>query len=116
MDIELIILVVGALAVAIAFFAIREDKQNKEIQRLVDNAIDRDNDGWVLEGTPLATYRGPKKKAVVKKKTVAKKKPAKKAVAKKKAAPVKKKPVKKVVKKKAVAPKKKKAVAKKKSR
>jgi hypothetical protein len=106
MDIELIILVVGALAVVIAFYAIREDRQDKEIKRLVDRAIDRDNDGWVLEGTPLATYRGPKKK------TVAKKKPVKKAVAKKKASPAKKS-----VKKKAVAPKKKKkAVAKKRSR
>jgi hypothetical protein len=114
MDIELIILVVGALAVVIAFYAIREDRQDKEIKRLVDNAIDRDNDGWVLEGTPLATYRGPKKKAVVKKKTVAKKKPVKKAVAKKKSSTTKK-----VVKKKTAPVKKKakkKAVAKKKSR
>jgi outer membrane biosynthesis protein TonB len=110
MDMELIILVVGALAVAIAFYAIKEDKQDKEIKRLVDNAIDRDNDGWILEGT-LLERKAPKKKAV------AKKKPVKKAVAKKKAAPVKKKPVKKSVKKKAAAPKKKKkAVAKKKSR
>jgi outer membrane biosynthesis protein TonB len=109
MDIELIILVVGALAVAIAFFAIREDKQDKEIKRLIDNAVDGDGDGWILEGTFLER-KAPKKKVVVKKK------PVKKAVAKKKAAPVKKKPVKKVVKKKAVAPKKKKAVAKKKSR
>lgn len=106
MDIQLVLLVVGAIAVVIAYYAIREDKQNKEIQHLVDNAIDRDGDGWVLEGTPLATYRGPKKP------TVAKKKPVKKAVAKKKASPAKKS-----VKKKAVAPKKKKkAVAKKKSR
>jgi outer membrane biosynthesis protein TonB len=109
MDIELIILVVGAIAVAIAYYAIKEDKQNKTIKELVDRAIDRDNDGWVLEGTPLER-KAPKKKAV------AKKKPVKKAVAKKKAAPVKKKPVKKSVKKKAAAPKKKKAVAKKKSR
>jgi hypothetical protein len=105
MDIQLVILVVGALAVAIAFYAIKDDKQDKKFKRLVDNAIDRDNDGWVLEGTPLATYRGPKKT------TVAKKKPVKKAVAKKKASPAKKS-----VKKKAAAPKKKKAVAKKKSR
>jgi hypothetical protein len=114
MDIQLVILVVGALAVAIAFYAIKEDKQDKEFKRLVDNAIDRDNDGWVLEGTPLATYRGPKKKAVAKKKTVAKKKPAKKAVAKKKSSTTKK-----VVKKKSAPIKKKakkKAVAKKKSR
>jgi hypothetical protein len=111
MDIQLVILVVGAIGVVIAYYAIREDKQNKEIKRLVDNAIDRDNDGWVLEGTPLATYRSPKKKAV------AKKKPVKKAVAKKKATPAKKKSVKKSVKKKAAAPKKKKkVVAKKKSR
>lgn len=109
MDIELIILVVGAIAVAIAYYAIKEDKQNKTIKELVDRAIDRDNDGWVLEGTPLER-KAPKKKAV------AKKKPVKKAVAKKKAAPIKKKPVKKSVKKKAAAPKKKKAVAKKKSR
>lgn len=109
MDIELIILVVGAIAVAIAYYAIKEDKQNKTIKELVDRAIDRDNDGWILEGTPLER-KAPKKKAV------AKKKPVKKAVAKKKAAPVKKKPVKKSVKKKAAAPKKKKAVAKKKSR
>ena len=105
MDIELIILVVGAIAVAIAFYAIREDKQDKEIKRLIDKAIDKDNDGWILEGTPL-------QRKTVKKKAVAKKKPVKKAVAKKKATPAKKKPVK----KKAAAPKKKKAVAKKKSR
>ena len=104
MDIELIILVVGAIAVAIAFYAIREDRQDKEIKRLIDNAIDGDGDGWILEGTYL------KRKAP--KKVVAKKKPVKKAVAKKKATPAKKKPVK----KKAAAPKKKKAVAKKKSR
>jgi hypothetical protein len=110
MDIELVILVVGALAVAIAFYAIREDRQDKEIKRLIDNAIDGDGDGWILEGT-LLERKAPKKKAV------AKKKPAKKAVAKKKATPAKKKPVKKSVKKKAAAPKKKKkAVAKKKSR
>lgn len=104
MDIELIILVVGALAVGIAYYAIKEDRQNKEIKRLVDRAIDRDNDGWILEGTPF-------ERKVVKKKAVAKKKTAKKAIAKKKVAPVKK-----AVKKKAVAPKKKTAVAKKKSR
>ena len=109
MDIELIILVVGAIAVAVAFYAIREDRQDKEIKRLIDNAIDGDGDGWILEGTFLER-KAPKKKAV------AKKKPVKKAVAKKKAAPAKKKPVKKSVKKKAAAPKKKKAVAKKKSR
>jgi uncharacterized protein YggL (DUF469 family) len=100
MDIQLVILVVGAMAAVIGYWALREDKQNKEIKRLVDRAIDRDNDGWVLEGTSLATYRGPKKKAVVKKKTVAKKKPVKKAVAKKKSAPVKKAKKKVVAKKK----------------
>ena len=105
MDIELIILVVGAIAVAVAYYAIREDRQDKEIKRLVDRAIDKDNDGWILEGTPL-------QRKTVKKKAVAKKKPVKKAVAKKKVTPAKKKPVK----KKAAAPKKKKAVAKKKSR
>ena len=105
MDIELVILVVGAIAVAIAFYAIREDKQDKEIKRLIDKAIDKDNDGWILEGTPL-------QRKTVKKKAVAKNKPVKKAVAKKKATPAKKKPVK----KKAAAPKKKKAVAKKKPR
>ena len=98
MDIELIILVVGAIAVAIAYYAIREDRQDKEIKRLIDNAIDKDNDGWILEGT-LLERKAPKKKAV------AKKKPVKKAVAKKKATPAKKKPVKKSVKKKAVAKK-----------
>jgi hypothetical protein len=35
MDIELIILVVGAIAVAIAFYAIKEDRQDKEIKRLL---------------------------------------------------------------------------------
>jgi len=95
MDIELIILVVGAIAVAIAFYAIREDRQDKEIKRLVNRAFDKDDDGWILEGT-LLERKAPKKKAV------AKKKPVKKAVAKKKSAPVKKA--------------KKKAVAKKKSR
>ncbi len=109
MDIYLVLLIVGAIGVAIAYYAIREDQQNKEIKRLVDRAFDKDNDGWILEGTPLER-KAPKKKAVAKKKLV------KKAVAKKKAAPAKKKPVKKSVKKKAAAPKKKKAVAKKKSR
>lgn len=99
MDMQLVILVVAAIGVAIAFYAIREDKQDKEIKRLVDRAFDKDDDGWILEGTPLER-KAPKKKAV------AKKKPAKKAVAKKKATPVKKKPVKKSVKKKAVAKKK----------
>ncbi len=102
MDIYLVLLVVGALGIAIAYYAIREDQQDKEIKRLVDRALDKDNDGWILEGTPLER-KAPKKKAV------AKKKPVKKAVAKKKASTVKKKsaPVKKA---------KKKAVAKKKSR
>jgi len=94
MDIELIILVVGAIAVAIAFYAIREDRQDKEIKRLIDNAVDGDGDGWILDGTYLER-KAPKKKAV------AKKKPAKKAVVKKKATPAKKS-----VKKKAVAKKK----------
>jgi hypothetical protein len=67
MDIQLVILVVVAIGVVIAYYAIREDKQDKEIKRLVDNAIDRDSDGWVLEGTPLATYRGPKKTTTSKK-------------------------------------------------
>jgi hypothetical protein len=106
MDIELIILVVGAIAVAIAFYAIREDRQDKEIKRLIDRAIDGDGDGWVLEGTYLKR-KAPKKKAV------AKKKPVKKSVAKKKSSTTKK-----VVKKKSAPVKKakKKAVAKKKSR
>lgn len=94
MDIELIILVVGAIAVAIAFYAIREDRQDKEIKRLIDNAVDGDGDGWILDGTYLER-KAPKKKAV------AKKKPVKKAVAKKKTTPAKKS-----VKKKAVAKKK----------
>jgi len=93
MDIELIILVVGAIAVAVAFYAIREDRQDKEIKRLIDRAIDKDNDGWILEGTFLER-KAPKKKAV------AKKKPVKKAVAKKKSAPVKKAKKKVVAKKK----------------
>jgi hypothetical protein len=93
MDIELIILVVGAIAVAVAFYAIREDRQDKEIKRLIDRAIDKDNDGWILEGTYLER-KAPKKKAV------AKKKPVKKAVAKKKSAPVKKAKKKVVAKKK----------------
>ena len=107
MDIQLVILVVGAMAVAIGYWALREDKQNKEIAALTDRiykAVDRDGDGKIFEGTPLER-KAPKKKAV------AKKKPVKKAVAKKKASPAKKS-----VKKKAAAPKKKKAVAKKKSR
>jgi hypothetical protein len=106
MDIELVILVVGAIAVAIGFYAIREDRQDKEIKRLIDKAIDKDKDGWVLEGTYLER-KAPKKKAVTKKK------PVKKAVAKKKSSTTKK-----VVKKKSAPVKKakKKAVAKKKSR
>jgi outer membrane biosynthesis protein TonB len=112
MDIQLVILVVGAMAVAIGYWALREDKQNKEISELtkrIYKSVDRDGDGKIFDGTPLER-KAPKKKAV------AKKKPAKKVVAKKKATPAKKKPVKKSVKKKAAAPKKKKAVAKKKSR
>ena len=107
MDIQLVILVVGAMAVAIGYWALREDKQNKEIAELtkrIYKSVDRDGDGKIFEGTPLER-KAPKKKAV------AKKKPVKKAVAKKKASPAKKS-----VKKKAAAPKKKKAVAKKKSR
>jgi hypothetical protein len=105
MDIQLVILVVGAMAVAIGYWALREDKQNKEIAELNDRifkAIDRDGDGKIFDGTPMER-KAPKKKAV------AKKKPVKKAVAKKKASTVKKKsaPVKKA---------KKKAVVKKKSR
>jgi len=105
MDIQLVILVVGAMAVAIGYWALREDKQNKEIAELNDRifkAVDRDGDGKIFDGTPMER-KAPKKKAV------AKKKPVKKAVAKKKASTVKKKsaPVKKA---------KKKAVAKKKSR
>ncbi len=82
MDMQLVILVVAAIGVVITLYAIREDKQDKEIQRLIDKAIDRDNDGWVLERTPLATQRAPKKKAAVKKKSTSK--PKKKTVAKKK--------------------------------
>jgi hypothetical protein len=107
MDIELVILVVGAIGVAIAFYAIREDRQDKEIKRLIDRAVDGDGDGWILEGTYL-------KRKAPKKKTVAKKKPVKKAVAKKKSSTTKK-----VVKKKSAPAKKKakkKVVAKKKSR
>jgi len=105
MDIQLVILVVGAMAVAIGYWALREDKQNKEIAELtkrIYKSVDRDGDGKIFDGTPLER-KAPKKKAV------AKKKPVKKAVAKKKASTVKKKsaPVKKA---------KKKAVAKKKSR
>lgn len=91
MDMQLVILVVIAISVVIAFYAVREDKQDREIKRLIDNAIDRDNDGWVLERTPLVTQRAPKKKAAVKKKSTSKpkkksaaSKPKKKAVAKKK--------------------------------
>lgn len=93
MDIQLVILVVAAMGAVIAYWAFKEDKQNKEIQRLIDRTIDRDNDGWIFEGTPMEQYRGPKK-------AVAKKKLVKKAAVKKKSAPAKKK----------------KAVAKKKSR
>jgi hypothetical protein len=105
MDIQLVILVVGAMAVAIGYWALREDKQNKEIAELtkrIYKSVDRDGDGKIFDGTPLER-KAPKKKAV------AKKKPVKKAVAKKKASTVKKKsaPVKKA---------KKKAVVKKKSR
>jgi hypothetical protein len=113
MVIYLVLLLVGALGVAIAFYAIREDQQNKEIQRLVDRAIDKDNDGWILEGTALQRKAPSKPKAKAQAKPKAKAKPA----AKKKAV-AKKKPVKKTaVKKKSTASKpKKKAVAKKKSR
>ena len=106
MDIELVILVVGAIGVAIAFYAIREDRQDKEIKRLIDNAVDGDGDGWILDGTYL-------KRKAPKKQVVAKKKPVKKSVAKKKSSTTKK-----VVKKKSAPVKKakKKAVAKKKSR
>lgn len=107
MDALLLILIVGALGIAIAYYAIREDKQDKEIQRMINNAIDRDGDGVILEGTPFERkVVKPVKKAPAKKKPVAKAKPA----AKTKAKPVAKK-------KSATAAKpKKKAVAKKKSR
>lgn len=107
MDIYSVILIVAAIGVAIAYYAIKEDKQDKEIKRLVDRALDKDNDGWILEGTALERKAPSKPKAKAKAKPVAKKK----AVAKKK--PVKKT----AVKKKSTASKpKKKAVAKKKSR
>jgi len=115
MDAQLIILVVGAMGAAIAFWTIREDKQNKKIKKLAQGwrefSVDRDGDGLVQEGTPFE-----RKVAKPKPKAKPKAKPVKKAVAKKKAAPAKKKkavPLKKKVKK---APVKKKAVAKKKSR
>ena len=109
MDIQLVILVVGAMAVAIGYWALREDKQNKEIAELtkrIYKSVDRDGDGKIFDGTPLER-KAPKKKAV------AKKKPVKKAVAKKKSSTTKK-----IVKKKSAPVKKakKKAVAKKKSR
>jgi hypothetical protein len=96
MDIYLVILVVGAIGIAIAYYAIKEDQQNKEIEKLVKRAIDRDGDGVILEGTPLArkVAKPVKKKAAAKKKTTsAKAKPkakAKKAPAKKKAVAKKK--------------------------
>lgn len=96
MDALLIILVVGALAIAIAYYAIREDQQDKEIQRMVNRAIDRDGDGVVLEGTAFETkVKRPVKKAAAKKKPTsakAKAKPKPKAKPKKKA-PAKKKSV-----------------------
>jgi hypothetical protein len=103
MDIQLVILVVGAMAVAIGYWALREDnKEIAELTKRIYKSVDRDGDGKIFDGTPLER-KAPKKKAV------AKKKPVKKAVAKKKASTVKKKsaPVKKA---------KKKAVVKKKSR
>ena len=101
MDALLLILIVGALGIAIAYYAIREDKQDKEIQRMINKAIDRDNDGVILEGTPFERkVAKPVKKAPAKKKPVAKAKA--KPVAKKKSA--------------TAAKPKKKAVAKKKSK
>ena len=79
MDIELVILVVGAIGVAIAFYAIREDRQDKEIKRLIDNAVDGDGDGWILDGTYLKR-KAPKKQVVAKKKPVKKQQPKKKIV------------------------------------
>lgn len=100
MDVLLIIFLLGALGIAIAFYAIREDKQDKEIQRMIDNAVDRDKDGVILEGTAFERkVAKPVKKAPAKKKAVAAKPKAKpktksKTVAKpKKKAPAKKKPV-----------------------
>lgn len=84
MDAYLVILVVAALAIAIAYYAIKEDKQDKEIQRLIDKAIDRDGDGIVFERTALETKRPVKKKAATKPKTKAKAPVKKKAPAKKK--------------------------------
>lgn len=97
MDPLLLILIVGALAIAIAYYAIREDKQNKEIEKLAAGykpwAIDRDNDGILQEGTPFERKAPVKKKAAApKKKPATKAKPAAKAKPKAKA-PAKKKPV-----------------------
>jgi len=108
MDAYLVILVVGVIAVAIAYYAIKEDQQNKEIEKLVKRAIDRDGDGVILEGTPFERkVAKPVKKAAAKKKTTS-------AKAKPKAA--KAKPKAKVKPKAKKAPAKKKAVAKKKSK
>jgi hypothetical protein len=95
MDAYLVILVVGVIAVAIAYYAIREDQQNKEIEKLVKNAIDRDGDGVILEGTPFERkVAKPVKKAAAKKKTTsAKAKPKAKVKPKAKKAPAKKKAV-----------------------
>lgn len=93
-----LILILGALAVAIAIIAVKEDaRRKKELEGFNLFAIDRDNDGLVQEGTKWErpVKKAPKKKAAKKKAPA--KKAAKKAVKKapkkaaKKAA-VKKKP------------------------
>lgn len=91
MDVLLLILIVGALGIAIAYYAIREDQQNKEIEKLAAGykpwAIDRDKDGIVQEGTPWerkVKVAAAKPKAKAKPKTKPKAKPKAKAPAKKK--------------------------------
>jgi hypothetical protein len=79
---EIVLLVVVTLGAVVAALAIREDKLFKGYN---PDAVDRDKDGWVQEGTKFERYVGldevkakrPVKKAAPKKKA-AKKSPKKK--------------------------------------
>ena len=83
---EILLLVLFLLGVAIAAIALNEDKMFKGYN---PDAVDRDGDGWVQEGTEwerpttLEAKKKVAKKAAAKKAAPAKKKAAKKAAKKK---------------------------------
>lgn len=77
------ILVYAALVVLVAIIAVRHDRKAKMLEEGFNpNALDRDGDGIVQEGTKFERKAKPKAKPKPKAKTVAK--PKKKAPAKSK--------------------------------